>query len=201
MKKSTLIIIIVCAVVLVGAIVGTSLAIWLPRPSADSNVDVDTDKVNPSEKHIKYIALDSSGVPTDGEAYSYAAVGYDGLVEELIIPSKHNDKDVTHILIDNELAVGDDGKFIDDDGKFIDERFSGSPVISRIVIPSTVIYIASGVFANIPNLTKVTIEGSGAITIDSGAFAGCTMLTAFDCSRTITGDRTSYLFGTPLQNN
>lgn len=187
MKKSTLIIIIVCAVVLVGAIVGTSLAIWLPRPSADSNIDVDTDKVNPSEKHIKYIALDESGVPTNGEAYSYAAVGYDGLVEELIIPSKHNDKDVTHILIDNN--------------NFFNERFSGSPVISRIVIPSTVTYIASGVFANIPNLTKVTIEGSGAITIDSGAFAGCTMLTAFDCSRTITGDRTSYLFGTPLQNN
>lgn len=186
MKKTTLIILIVCAVVLVGAIVGTSLAIWLPRPSASGSVDVDVDKVNPSAKHIKYIALDENGVPTQGTASSYAAVGYDGLVEELIIPSKYNGLNVTAIIIDND--------------NYVDERFSGSPVITRLTIPSTVTYIASGVFANMPNLTKVVIEGNQLITIGNGAFSGCVELNTFSCSREISGERASYLFGTPLQN-
>ena len=184
MKKTTLIIIIVCAVVLVTAIVATSLAIWIPRPSTDDEEEIPTEQVNPSAKHIKYVALDENGNVTLGSAEAYACVGYDGLVEELNIPSSYNDKPVTKILIDTE--------------NYADARFSGSPVVTRIIIPKSVTFIAAGVFANIPNLKKVTIKGDGNISIGDGAFAGCVSLEVFDCDRSVAGNRASYLFGTPL---
>lgn len=186
MKKKTIVLIIVIAIILVASIVGVSLAVWLPRPNDDEDIPFPTEKVNPSLKHIVFQGLDSDGTFTDTDAdiVSYAAVGYSGLVEELEIPSTYNEKPVVQILI----------------GSDTDSRFSGNPIISSIVIPDSITYIASGVFANISNLKSVVINGdeSSTVKIGDGAFAGCIELSKFECNKTIDGDRSSYLFGTKL---
>lgn len=185
MKKKTIVLIVVIAIILVASIVGVSLAVWLPRPNDDEDIPFPSEKVNPSLKHIVFQGLDENGAFTDNDAdiVSYAAVGYSGLVEELEIPSTYNEKSVDKILIGNDA----------------DSRFSGNTIISSIVIPDSVTYIASGVFANIPNLKKVVIKGeSSTIEIGDGAFAGCVALNEFDCKKHIDGDSSSYLFGTKL---
>lgn len=185
MKKKTIVLIIVIAIILVASIVGVSLAVWLPRPNDDEDIPFPIEKVNPSLKHIVFQGLDKNGAftDTDSDIISYAAVGYSGLVEELDIPSTYNGKPVVNILI----------------GSDADSRFSGNPVISSIIIPESVTYIASGVFADIPNLKSVIIKGdSSTIRIGDGAFAGCIALNDFVCNKAIDGDRSSYLFGTKL---
>lgn len=185
MKKKTIVLIVVIAIILVASIVGVSLAVWLPRPNDDEDIPFPVEKVNPSLKHIVFQGLDSNGAfsNVDADIVSYAAVGYSGLVEELEIPSTYKEKPVVQILI----------------GSDTDSRFSGNPIISSIVIPDSVTYIASGVFANIPNLKSVVIKGeSSTVKIGDGAFAGCMELSKFECKKTIDGDRSSYLFGTKL---
>lgn len=183
MKKKTIILIIIIAILLVASIVGVSLAVWLPRLNDDEDIPLPSEKVNPSLKHIVFQGLDVEGNFTDNGIVSYSAVGYSGLVEELEIPSTYNGLPVVQILIGND----------------VDSRFSGNPVISSIIIPESVTYIASGVFANIPNLKSVIIKGdSFTVKIGDGAFAGCVALSEFKCNKTIDGDRSSYLFGTKL---
>lgn len=183
MKKKTVILIIVIAILLVASIVSVSLAVWLPRPNDYEDIPLPSEKVNPSLKHIVFQGLDAEGNFTDNGIVSYASVGYSGLVEELEIPSTYNGLPVVQVLIGNDA----------------DSRFSGNPVISSIIIPESVTYIASGVFANIPNLKSVIIRGdSSTIRIGDGAFAGCVALNDFVCNKAIDGDRSSYLFGTKL---
>ena len=141
-----------------------------------------TDDYNPSEKHIKYHALDADGEFTSGTAVSYAAVGYDGLVDVVEIPSTYNGKPVRAIMFDSSQ---------------VDVRFANNVVIRELIIPASVDYIADGVFVNCVYLQKVTINGEDDIYIGEAAFAGCSELATFSVSRPVTCPGT-YLFGTKI---
>lgn len=168
-------------IILIVSVMSVTYAVWKENPLAEQTVEIPTDDFNPSEKYLIFRALDDNGLFTDGEAYSYAVVGYTGLVAEVVIPSLHNNKSVTKICTDAEVG---------------NKRLRGNPVITSLTIPDSVTEISAGACADMPLLAKVTIlatEDDVPITIGSLAFANCPLLTDFSAKRTIDSDDTFLL--------
>ncbi len=178
--------VVIMASVAALAIGGATYAIWTTTSTATIDLDIPVDEYNPSEKYIVFKGLDSSGNLTDvqGSTVAYAVVGYDGLVAELIIPSTHNSLNVTKICIDSTAQN-------------FAKRLAGNSIITSIYIPSTVTIIGNGACSDMALLESVTFEdGNSGVTMGSFAFGGCINLSTFTCSRTISGDTTTYLTGT-----
>ncbi len=187
MKKTTktiniIIIIIFMAIIVALIATVTTYSIWVRNSTASEDIPVPVDDYNPSEKYIVFKAIYS-----DQEIVAYAAVGYTGLVAELIIPSEHLNKPVTKICTDETQ---------------LDKRFASNPIISSIYIPNSVTEIAAGAFQSIASLKSVEFEsGDNSVAIGNFAFANCPDLTTFTCSRGTTGaSRNNYLLGCPAAN-
>jgi len=189
MKTKIIVIIIVVAILIIGAATGITLAFWNTTDRAEEDIELTQEEDNPSAKHIIYRGLDGNGVFTDvaADIVSYAVVGYDGFIEKVVIPSTYNEKNVTAILYSQNHQT---------------TRLAGNGFITQLTIPETVTRIGAGVVAGLENLQKVTILGSGEITFGTGAFAGCIRLTEFyHNDRTLSEQSaTDYLIGTPLDH-
>ena len=183
MQKRTLIVSIIClCVALTLSLAVATYAIWKEQADDYMEVHIPTSDFNPSLKYIVYQGLDSEGNFTNESPVSYAVVGYTGLIGELVIPETYNDLPVTKISCYGVEA---------------DSALAGNRFITSVVIPSSVVEIDAGAFANAMEITSITILGDGALTIGDLAFAGCTELQTFTHSRTITGEINSYLLNTP----
>ena len=191
--KKTLILHIVMLVVLLALLVtGVTYAVWTTTATATQDIDIPQTTTNPSEKYILFSGLDEDGHLTSDpeEIASYAVVGYDGLVANVEIPATHEDVEneisplpVTEIRIDPSIPQN--------------KWLTHNPIITSLVIPSSVTRIASGVCQDMSLLESVTLQsGADELVIEDYAFAFCTRLTTFSSSRTITGS-TTYLYGTP----
>lgn len=181
-KLSLIATVVFATIILIVSVMSVTYAVWKENPLAEQTIEIPTDDFNPSEKHLIFRALDENGDFTDGEAYSYAVVGYTGLVAEVIIPSIYNNKTVTKICTDAEIG---------------NKRLRGNPIITSITVPASVTEISAGACADMPLLSKVKIETDEddlTITIGSLAFANCPLLTDFSADRTIESDD-SYLLG------
>lgn len=186
MNKTKLIVCIVSLAVLLALLVtGITYAVWTTTATATEEIEIPVDDYNPSLKYLVFRGLTSEGAfTTDELAVSYAVVGYTGIVNEVYIPDTHNDLPVTRICIDPAQT---------------DKAFAKNPNIISLSIPGNVTLITSGACQNMQLLETVTIAaGENDITIENGAFIGCARLSMFDSARTVNGDRSSYLYDTPL---
>lgn len=180
-KAALLISIVLLTVILILSATAITYAVWTTIATANEELEVPVDEYNPSEKYIVWRGIDNSGA-FSASPTAYAVVGYDGLVAELIIPPTHNSLPVTKICTDETN---------------FSKRLNGNDIITSISIPSSVTSIASGACANMSRLQSVTIDGTSALTIGDLAFANCPVLTTFSTERNITGDSSSYLYGSP----
>ncbi|MCM1306588.1 MAG: leucine-rich repeat domain-containing protein [Bacteroides sp.] len=189
-SKTTLIILIVVIAVLSAlAVGGVTYAIWTEVSHDTQEHDLPIDPYNPSEKYIIFRGLDAQGDFSDvthKEVKAYAAVGYKGLVAEVVIPATHNDKPVVKVCNSN----------IDND---LEYRFKGNPIITSLQIPASVTEVATDACSGMDLLEKIEILGdSGNVKIGDFAFANCPRLSTFNCEREIVGTRDSYLLGSNL---
>ena len=173
---------ILLSVILVLSLAAVTYAVWTTTATASADLEVPVDEYNPSEKYIVWRGIDNGGnfsaTPT-----SYAVVGYDGLVAELIIPSSHNDLPVTMICVDESNYS---------------KRLAGNPIVTSMVIPESVTSIKAGACKDMSLLSSVVIQGNAEIEIGDLAFANCPLLTSFSApERSITGSAASYLLGSP----
>lgn len=192
LNKTALIILIVAAVVLSAlAIRGITYAVWT-RVSEDSqNLNTPISPYNPSEKYIIFRGLDAQNNFSDEtgeETVAYAAVGYTGLVAEVVIPSEYKPTEAGAALPVVKICNSN----IEDDFQY---RFNGNPIIASIQIPASVTEIAVSACAEMSLLEKVEILGENSVTIGDYAFANCPYLTTFNCEREIVGSRDKYLLG------
>jgi len=187
-----IILIVVISLAVVGTTVGVTLAVWSESLYDNSEIVVNKDDYNPSQKYLVFAPLDEEGnyLESDSGATAYAVVGYGiggGLVSEVIIPSTHNNLPVTKIGVQS--------------GTNYQYRFNGNGIITSIIIPDSVTEIGVSVFGNMASLQTVKFLADGdtpsPVTIGDYAFAGCTALTTFTCTREIYGTRIYYLFGCP----
>lgn len=183
MQKRTLIISIVfmCIALTLSLAVAT-YAIWKEQADDFIEVNIPTSDFNPSLKYIVFQGLDGEGNFVSENAVSYAVVGYSGIIGELKIPETYKDLPVTKISCYNVES---------------DTALAGNRFITSVEIPSSVVEIDAGAFANAMEIKSITILGEGNITIGELAFAGCVELTTFTNSRTIEGDENSYFLNTP----
>lgn len=96
-----------------------------------------------------------------GKIASYALVGYTGIVAELVVPSTYRGLAVTKICNSNNYAK---------------ESFANNPIITTIVIPSSIKSIADGTFANLSALNTVYFKGIGEIRLGKYCFMACSKL-------------------------
>lgn len=184
LKKISAAAAIIAIIISVAASLSVSVyAIWQTQSEADLILEVPVDEYNPSLKHLIFYALDADGNFTEGDAVSYAAVGYDGLVAEVNIPSEYQGLPVTKIATHSN---------------YINYRFSNNPIIRVLTVPESVTVIANGAFANMPLLTEVRMPGTAAVIIGDLAFAYCRNLSVMTCLREVSGDPSSYLAGTAV---
>ncbi len=109
---------------------------------------------------------DTANVFVGNEIHSYALVGYTGLVAEVKVPSIYTDKsgkdfNVTRICSSNAYAK---------------ESFENNPIITSIIIPSTIESIADGTFANLSNLNTIYFTGTGTVRLGQYCFMACAKL-------------------------
>lgn len=187
-KLSFLIVSLLLAVALIISTVGITYAIWKEKSSASKVIEAPIVDFNPSAKHIIYKGINADGSFTDvnENIAGYAVVGYNGLISELIIPASYKNKPVTRICPDS--SVGQD-------------QLTASHVITSIIIPHSVVFIAEFAMSGMPNLVSVVIKGnvnSAEIAIGDYAFAQCHNLKEFVCNKKISdsSNRTLYLAGT-----
>ena len=161
----------------------STTALWQRQGNDTQKIDVDSEKVNGSEKYIVYAALDESGdlIASGAEttAAAYAVVGYTGLVAELVIPSTYRDATindlalpVTHVLVVAPYAdyqCSRNGAAYTGD----DARLANQTVVTSIVFGANVIFVGAGVCAGMTNLTTVHFEHVQAGVTATNAFLGC----------------------------
>lgn len=193
-KNQIIIIIVLAVVIIIGAIAGTTYAIWKQQADTSKEIPADIVEHNPSLQYIVFESIDSNGVFTSvsgNPAVAWAVVGYNGLVAELEIPANYTKNSttlpVTHILSHSE---------------HLDDGLTNNKIIKSIKIPESVIYIGSGACMGMTLLEKVVFEKSEStapIIIGDYAFSACQVLTSFNSTgRDIEGNANSYLKGTPL---
>ena len=194
MTKGTKVAVIAFIITLIATVIGVSCfyivksyAYWSEKTEDIAELEVPLDEsYNPSLKHIIFQGIDESGnFVADGDAASYAVVGYSGLVGEVSIPDTYNGKSVTCILAPE---AGD-----------VRYAFNNNLIITTLIIPSSVTKIGAGACSNMINLTKVTVNGkTGSLEMGSCAFAGCINLTTFENGRALTGDTSTCFISTGL---
>lgn len=190
-NKKLILTIIISSVLCVLLISGVTYAIWQTVATANQRLDVPKEPYNPSEKYIIFRGLDADNKfsdETNKETVAYAAVGYSGLVAEVIIPSTYKPSETAEELPVIKVCssnIGDDFKY----------RFNGNPIITSIVIPESVTKISVSACAEMQILEKVVILGDSNLTIGDFAFANCPYLAAFECQRAVIGSPDKYLMG------
>ncbi len=182
-KKMLIMGIILLTVALATAVAVTTYAVWTQQTEDSTDIRLPQGDLNPSAKYIIFRALDAEGNFTDGEAVSYAAVGYTGLVAELVIPEEHEGKAVTRVTVDGTQSAY--------------SYFAGNQVVTSISIPASVTRIDDGTFANMTYLRKlILVDSAVELEIGMGAFAGCIALNELSGTRSWSG--TNSFIGTPL---
>ena len=160
-------------------------AIWQRQGDDTQQIDVDTQKVNGSEKYIVYAALNEDGDlithPEEGdpdETAAYAVVGYTGVVAELVIPATYDSLPVTKVLIASPYSsyycYRNGAAYAGDDA-----RLANNPVVTSIVFGSNVTFVGAGVCAEMRNLTSVHFDHVEAGVTYTGAFLGLSVTHTF----------------------
>lgn len=155
----------------------TTTALWNDQSEDESGTNVKVEETNGSAKYIVYVAMDSSGnyiVKDSGTSVaSYAVIGYTGLVSELKIPSRYNNKPVTKVLVVPDYASYECSM---NEAAYAgnDPRLTNNPVVRSIVFGSNVTFVGAGVCAGMVNLSSIKFETS--VTLGDGAFAACNAL-------------------------
>ena len=160
-------------------------AIWQRQGDDTQKIDVDSQKVNGSEKYIVYAALDSDGAlithPAEGdpeETAAYAVVGYTGLAAELVIPATYDSLPVTKVLIatpySSYYCYQNGAAYAGDDA-----RLANNTVVTSIVFGSNVTFVGAGVCAGMVNLTSAHFDHVQAGVTYTGAFLGLSVTPTF----------------------
>jgi len=178
MKKYLITILIMMTICTLLFTACTTSASWTNQNTETKNSDVNVAKVNGSEKYIVYAALNASGNlitrPAEGEpeaTEAYAVVGYTGLVSELVIPAKYNNKNVTKVLVASPYSdyyCYSNGSAYSDN----DARLANNPVVKSIVFGANVVFVGAGVCAGMVNLTTVHFDHVQAGITHTNAFLG-----------------------------
>ena len=190
-KITIIISICLLSVVLALSLTALTYAVWQTTATANEELDVPIDDYNPSEKYIVFRGIDNNGDFSNSPT-EYAVVGYTGLVSELIIPEEHNDLPVTKIYVDSTTSPTN----------YYATRLSGNGVVTSIVIPASVTFIANGACKDMMLLNSVTILGetSSSLVIGELAFANCPNLSTFTVAAgriDTANSSTNYTLGCP----
>ncbi len=199
-KMSVIILVVVMSMAVISAVLISTLAIWTESYEDDKTSEIPVGPYNPSEKYIVFVPLDEEGNITSNYslAFSYAAVGYTGLIGELEIPATHKpngfaEKPVTAVLVDENNA---------------DVAFTESvDIITSIIMPASIVRIGAGVFAGLENVTSVLIKDTDPpstsypnIYFGDYAFAFTTSLASFEYTgHTFVGNFSSVFYGSSYQ--
>lgn len=182
-------------------------AYWQRQGEDTQDIETDVATVNGSAKHIVYAALKTvngdyvlkTGADSEVTTTAYAVVGYTGLVAELVIPEKYDNKDVVSVLACSSEEVAGVSKYGDYELYMDGAAYTGqyAPLVNNSVVTSItfgtkVVKVGAGVCAGMVNLAKVTFTASTAVKLGHAAFSACNALT------TVTGNWSAETGATPF---
>ena len=194
MKRIVIVMIATLLLLCVGVLSScTTTATWQDQYSdTNSPLNVASDAANPSAKYIVYAALKTvngeyvlkTSADSEVTTTAYAVVGYTGLVAELVIPEKYDNKDVVSVLACSSVEVAGVSKYGDYELYMDGAAYTGqyaplvnNPVVTSITFGTKVVKVGAGVCAGMVNLTKVTFTASTAVKLGHAAFSACNSLT------------------------
>lgn len=192
MKRNKYLIKLIISVVLTvvtASFCAATFAIWTALTSNSVLIEMKADDKNPSLKYQLYVPINSSGERLAGvydfqnktytltdandaaniDALSFA--GWDGgiAVDRLILPDTYP---LTVNGTEYTLPVKRVGVYED----FRRYTLRDNQVINYISLPASLVYVASGAFASMSELTELYIYGPGELYIGAYGFAYCTKL-------------------------